>query len=410
MRDWDNTAWWWRARMAEPTPLSGSHGAADRSPSPTAAIGMNKTAESSRLKAGEWVEVRSKDEILRTLDKDGRLDGMPFMPEMFAFCGEKLPVYKRAHKTCDTAFPVRGRRVDHAVHLDTRCDGSAHGGCQASCLLFWKDAWLKPAGGLASSMPTVSLPLNSGIGNAPCTEADIWDKTTDGNASPSGPVYVCQATRLPYATSDLNWWDVRQYIEDYRSGNVSLWRVICGATYFLYLAIANAGIRLGRPMRWFYDKFYPLWGGTPFPRKTGVIPDDQPTPSATLDLQPGELVRIKSHDEILATLNTRSRNRGLYFDAEEVPYCGGQYRVLKRVTKIIHERTGKMLTMKSPCVILDSVICQSRYSECRLFCPRSIYSYWREVWLERAESTTSQRNPSTCDQIVSQPECVSKAG
>src|SRR5215469_7953904 len=99
---------------------------------------------SSRLRVGDWVEVRSKEEILRTLDSNGRLDGMPFMPEMLAFCGQRFPVYKSAHKTCDTVFPVRGRRLEDAVHLDTRCDGSAHGGCQASCLIFWKKAWLKP--------------------------------------------------------------------------------------------------------------------------------------------------------------------------------------------------------------------------------------------------------------------------
>src|ERR1700677_168246 len=100
--------------------------------------------KSSKLSVGDWVEVRSKDEILRTLDSNAQLDGMPFMPEMFAFCGRRFQVYKRAHKTCDTVFPVRGRRVDRAVHLETRCDGSAHGGCQASCLIFWKEAWLKP--------------------------------------------------------------------------------------------------------------------------------------------------------------------------------------------------------------------------------------------------------------------------
>src|SRR5579863_7337425 len=109
--------------------------------------------KSAILRAGDWVEVRSKDEILRTLDADGRLNGMPFMPEMFAFCGKRFRVYKRAHKTCDTVFPVRGRRVDRAVHLETRCDGSAHGGCQASCLIFWKDEWLKP---VADKSPTVA--------------------------------------------------------------------------------------------------------------------------------------------------------------------------------------------------------------------------------------------------------------
>src|SRR5262249_42264008 len=125
-------------------------------------------------------------------------------------------------------------------------------------------------------------------------------------------------------------------------------------------------------------------------------PDGAPTPVLTLDLQPGELVRVKSHEEILRTLNTSSKNRGLYWDAEMVPYCGGTYRVLRRVSKIIDEKTGKMREMKTPCIILDSVVCQSRYSDCRLFCPRSIYSYWRENWLERIASKvpgTTQRSP-----------------
>ena len=34
--------------------------------------------------------------------------------------------------------------------------------------------------------------------------------------------YMCQATQLPVFTTPLSWWDVRQYVEDYVSGNVSL--------------------------------------------------------------------------------------------------------------------------------------------------------------------------------------------
>jgi hypothetical protein len=350
--------------------------------------------KASKLSVGDWVEVRSKDEIFSTLDGDGRLDGMPFMPEMFAFCGKRFQVYKRAHKTCDTVFPVRGRRVDRAVHLDTRCDGSAHGGCQATCLIFWKEAWLKPVTDRSPSNALRAQAPSEGA-EAPLKTFECTEPTVRAKARIVDPVsqeftYVCQATQLPYATKPLKWWDIRQYIEDYTSGNVGLWRILCGAVYFLCLALSRAGIGLGRPMRWFYDNFYILWGGAPFPRRHGSIPEGKPTPTVTLDLQPGELVRIKSYEEILKTLNTRDRNRGLYFDAEEVPYCGGTYSVLKRVTKIIHERTGKMLEMKTPCFILDSVVCQSRYSECRLLCPRSIYSYWREIWLERV-------TPRRCD-------------
>ena len=93
-----------------------------------------------KFRVGDLVEVRSKEEILRTLDKKGQLDGMPFMPQMFHYCGKKFAVYKRAHKTCDTVNPIRGARVSNAIHLELRCDGEAYGGCQAACLIFWKTA------------------------------------------------------------------------------------------------------------------------------------------------------------------------------------------------------------------------------------------------------------------------------
>jgi hypothetical protein len=346
--------------------------------------------QSSKHSVGEWVEVRSKAEILRTLDSNAQLDGMPFMPEMFAFCGKRFQVYKRAHKTCDTVFPVRGRRVADAVHLETRCDGSTHGGCQASCLIFWKTAWLKPIEGNSpedesSRSRAQRARADATASSSGCTESDVIARAGAPESDDGDPTYVCQATRLPYATTQLNWWDIRQYVEDYTSGNVSLWRIICGGAYSLYYAISQAGVGLGPAMRWVYDTFHPVWRGTPFPRKAGTIAEGEPTPVETLNLQPGELVRIKSHDEILKTLNSASKNRGLYWDAEEVPYCGGIYSVLKRVTKILDEKTGKMQTMKTPCILLDSVVCQSRYSYCRMFCPRSIYAYWREIWVERVD-------------------------
>jgi hypothetical protein len=349
------------------------------------------STKTRRFRVGDWVEVRGKEEILKTLDCNAQLDGMPFMPEMFAFCGKRLQVYKRAHKTCDTVFPVRGRRVDRAVHLQTRCDGQAHGGCQAGCLIFWKEAWLKPIG--TDSQDTTSSkarPVEArAVPCAGCTESDVWAGAQISKSNGRTPAWVCQATRLPDATTDLAWWDLRQYLEDYWSGNVTLWQILCSLCFSMYYSLSQAGIGLGPGMRWFYNKFNSLWHGTSFPRKTGCIPVGQPTPAASLDLQPGELVRVKRHEEILLTLNSDNLNRGLMFDAEMVPYCGRTYRVLKRVTRIVNEKTGEMQEMKTPCIILDTVVCQSRYSSCRLFCPRSIYSYWREIWLERVEANIS---------------------
>jgi hypothetical protein len=334
-----------------------------------------------KYKVGDWVEVRSIEEILPTLDATGCLDGMPFMPEMQQFCGRRFQVYKSAHKGCDTVLPVRSRWFDDAVHLPTRCDGQGHDGCQAGCLLYWKTAWLKSVDGPERSAPAASD-----------TRADIsrLRETTIARYESGTPVYRCQATQLPHASRDLQWWDVRQYVLDYWSGNVGLWTIVCGAFYAAFYNISNLGIGLGKPMRWFYNTFHWVWRGVKYPRNTGSIPVGQPTPTEHLNLQPGELVRVKSHDEILKTLNVDSKNRGMGWDAEFVPYCGGTYRVLRRVTKMIEERGGekhgRMVDMKSPCIVLENVVCKARYSDCRMFCPREIYPYWREIWLERADA------------------------
>jgi hypothetical protein len=49
--------------------------------------------------------------------------------------------------------------------------------------------------------------------------------------------------------------------------------------------------------------------------------------------------------------------------------------------------------MKTPAVILEGAFCRSRYSNHRMFCPRSIFAWWREVWLERVP-VDAQRNAS----------------
>ncbi len=343
-----------------------------------------------KLRAGDTVEIRSKEEILRSLDKKGQLDGLPFMPQMFTYCGRRSTVYKRAHKTCDTVNKTGGRRLSNSVHLDLRCDGEAYGGCQAMCLIFWKDAWLKPVK-VAKEYSFRSKPSkNDHITKLNCcTENDVWAGiSTEDQQTSDGLRYICQATQLPYFTTLLPWWDIRQYLEDYMSGNVALGQMFGGFVYAVYYNLIQSGIGLGRPLRWFYDRFQSLRGGVPYPRRNGSIPVGQPTPTNTLKLQPGDIVRVKSYKDILATLNTDNKNRGLYFDAEAVPYCGRTYRIQTCLNKFIDEKTGKLVTTKMDAFILEGVWCQARYSDCRMFCPRSIYSWWREIWLERVHETT----------------------
>src|SRR4051812_6770711 len=124
----------------------------------------------SAFNAGDWVEVLSKEEILSTLDKDGRLEGMPFMPEMFACCGRRFRVSARAHKTCDTVNDYKGRKLKDAVHLEgVRCNGQFHGGCEAGCLIYWKLSWVRKVSDAATS--------GRGSFATGCTEADVMAGT-----------------------------------------------------------------------------------------------------------------------------------------------------------------------------------------------------------------------------------------
>jgi hypothetical protein len=335
--------------------------------------------------------VRSKEQILATLDKDGQLDSLPFMPQMFKYCGKRFQIYKRAHKTCDTIvhnWDCPGRSLRDGIHLNLRCDGASYGGCQAACLIFWKEAWLAPA----------EEPELTGVGPGTAYEGCL---TTDGDSVDSEflkttrtgdldargePRYACQATKLLEYTKPLPWWDARQYVEDYTSGNASIGEMLRGFLWQSYywgtLAFSR---KYGKPARWLYDKFQSFRGGLPYPRHRGTIPPGKANQTAALNLRPGELVRIKSYEEILATLDTNNKNAGMAFDGEQMPYCGGVYRVRVRVEKFIDEKTGYMRRMKTPAVILDGVYCRARYSDYRMFCPRSIFSWWREIWLERIE-------------------------
>ena len=333
-----------------------------------------------RLRAGDWVEVRNKGEILATLDAEGCLEGMPFMPEMLRYCGKSFRVVARAHKTCDTVNKTGGRTLRHAVHLDTlRCDGSAHGGCQADCLLFWHEAWLKGGRVRESSR---------GSSGSVCTEDTLKLATTRAGVGEEA-VYSCQATRLPEFTQPLNWWDFRQYLEDWTSGNVRAIRSLAAPSMCSISGSSTmqdgSRMTLHKSLIRLYERVQQWRRSTPYPRRHGEIPRGARTPVRELGLRPGESVRVLPLDELLKTLNALNRNRGMYFDAECVPFCGNQYKVRALVHQIIDERTGKMIKLQGKNVSLEDVWCRGLYGDRRMHCPRAIMPIWKETWLERCE-------------------------
>ena len=326
-------------------------------------MGSMTSADTRPLRPGDVVEVRSAAEILATLDGDAALDRMPFMPEMARHAGRRYTVTRRVDKICDTIAATGSRRMHATVYLeDLRCDGSGHGGCQAGCKLYWKEAWLRRV----DDNPGASDASNGGAADLEHL-AQAGTRTVREIGGNRSEVWRCQATEAFNASEPLKTSNVRQYWREVTNGNFGLLRFIGLAARGFIMEIASR-VGLLKPL--------PLRG-----------PGSQSTPSERLDLQPGDVVQVRRPSEIAATLDKDGLNRGLCFDREMLPYCGRTFRVKDRVRQIIDDKTGRMLNIPKDCLILDGAVCSGERSAGRWFCPRQIYPYWREAWLRRVEQS-----------------------
>lgn len=311
----------------------------------------------SYLLVGDLVEVRPLKEIEDTLDESGSLDELPFMSEMAKFCGRRIRVFRCVDKILDDGRSWKLRRLKDAVLLaGLRCDGGAHGGCQTSCYLLWKSAWLKPVR----------------------DEPERRDGQQDGGADtvrlaravliePAAPSrYTCQFTQLTDASSPLSRWDVRQDLKPLLTGNVTV-------SAFCVCVLTRL-----------FNRVQPLWGGSAYPPMSrGTL---KKTPLVTLGLASGDTVRVLGSERIAATLDERSLNRGLSFEREMMKHCGQRYRVSMQIERII-KKDGRILEMKMPSIVLEGVDSSGEFLR---FCAQHEYLFWREAWLEPAAGALTQ--------------------
>ncbi|MEM2143827.1 MAG: hypothetical protein QW279_00570 [Candidatus Jordarchaeaceae archaeon] len=315
----------------------------------------HKSEESLILQIGEFVEVRSINEILNTLNENNTLDGLPFTPEMLKYCGSKFKVLKLVDKI--NVEGVGMRQIKDTVILEgVTCNGEAHGGCNRTCLLFWKKAWLKKP------------PIESSK-DQEFTQEDALKKRNC--ATSKGQTFSCQITNLINASSP-NFWDINQHLFD--------------------LTLRFNGSKIAKLFKFIYSilsssifKVQHLLGIKKHANLNGKL---KRTPTSSLNLQPGEIVEVKGKEEIQATLDVKGRNRGLAFANEMLRYCGGRYRVLKRIDKMINEQTGQMRQIPNT-VILEGVHCDGSFHG---GCKRTCYCLWREIWLKRITQEQKELN------------------
>ena len=287
--------------------------------------------------------VRPLDEILATLDEKGTLGKLPFMPEMREFCGRQFRVSRRAFKTCvdDTEM----RRIDDTVFLeDVRCDGEAHGGCDKACLIFWKEAWLRPAGDIDRQPATCAAKIN---------ELDLVEFAMRGDQ------FFCQSSEIVNASQPLPWWEPRQYAIDLLHNRISITQWLKG----MFIAFFNKVAHVTGRQSWRFVAGPGTYNGT----------------RSDLNLQPGDLVRVKSLARIRETLDADGKHQKLLFAPSMTEFCGSVMRVQKRVERIVLEGSPRQRAIKDT-VLLEGATCDG---VCHRLCPRQSLLFWRECWLEK---------------------------
>lgn len=325
------------------------------------AVSSNKSERQRPLRPGDVVEVKSAGEILATLDGDAALGSMPFMPEMVRHAGRRYTVTRRVDKICDTVGTSGSRRMYDTVYLDElRCDGSGHGGCQAGCKIYWKEAWLR-------RIDDDSGALDTGDGEAAELErlAAAGTRATGAAGGDARELWRCQATEASKASEQVKTSNLWQYWREFRNGNFRPLPFV-GLLARAFVMEVGRRTRLLKPL--------PLRG-----------PGSRPLPAQQLNLGPGDRVRVKTPAEIATTLDESGHDRGLSFDREMLPYCGRTLRVKESVERIIDDETGRLIKIPKDSFILEGAVCSGVRSTGRWFCPREIYPFWREAWLERVE-------------------------
>lgn len=100
------------------------------------------------LQPGEKVRVKSLDQIRKTLDDNGKFQGLAFTPAQKKYCGGAYIVLKRLERAFNEGTWKMFRMKDTVLLKDVVCDGKGGpgyewNGCDRHCLLWWKEIWLE---------------------------------------------------------------------------------------------------------------------------------------------------------------------------------------------------------------------------------------------------------------------------
>ena len=314
----------------------------------------------AKLRPGDLVEVKTPAEIVQTLDAEGTVDHLPFMREMVEYCGQRFRVSRRVVKACASGMKggsvLRGFRSDDVVLLDgLRCSGADHDGCQKSCTIFWREAWLRKVDESAS--PAAVSPADR-------------EKLRERLRTTAAPnLYFCQASELLRATKSLTKWErYTKWVSEIRSGNCSVWEMAQRMGFFW------SGRFIARP-----SVLTAIAGTRARRRKRSTCRLEKSCRSSRSKASSTHWMRQQVIGDcgFLRTCACCAASNSAWREGSTSSSLTGQERCASFATRC----SWKARTVDAPDIAFGG-------------CSRAEYVYWREIWLRRSDESADDTEVS----------------
>jgi hypothetical protein len=130
-------AWvmWWTARRKLPRAIARGP-AGRRAKSPTGELGLER---------GEWVVIKSREEIEATLTVEGKNRGLSFEMEMLEHCGRRYQVAFPLTKIISEQSGEMIQLNDTVVLEGVTCQGTCVANCPRANYIYWREIWVRRA-------------------------------------------------------------------------------------------------------------------------------------------------------------------------------------------------------------------------------------------------------------------------
>lgn len=109
---------------------------------------FSKRRDNSKFQTGETVKIKSRDEIVKSLNPaTNALDGCLFTEQMWDYCGHQYRILKEVNAIFNEHRQRTFKTKSNIYILEGLiCDGKEQSfshNCDHSCFLLWNEGWLE---------------------------------------------------------------------------------------------------------------------------------------------------------------------------------------------------------------------------------------------------------------------------